>query len=278
MEGKRENYFAIGEFAALFGLSKQTLFYYEKSNLLVPALVDEENGYRYYSLEQYFEFEIIINLRKLGVPLKVISGYLQNRSIEALQKIYRDKQAEYKLQIDILQRNSNNLQTKINRLEKAKNIKMDRITLEECPEEYLVCTPFEANGNLKEGVTTVSKHNYSFFTSEILNEYLMGYFIPKDKLLSGEHKAITQIFTRVSYPDEYPGQITIKPEGLYAIIYTVHGFHVEFERNIKKLFEFIERNGLTVTGDLYVDQLRNYWSTTKYNEYISKLSIGVDYL
>lgn len=35
----------------------------------MPALI-EENGYRYYALEQYFIFDIIINLRKLGVPLK----------------------------------------------------------------------------------------------------------------------------------------------------------------------------------------------------------------
>ena len=48
-----ETYFTIGEFASLFKLSKQTLFYYERNNILRPAYIDE-NGYRYYSLEQYF--------------------------------------------------------------------------------------------------------------------------------------------------------------------------------------------------------------------------------
>ena len=64
-----EKYFTIGEFASLFKLSKQTLFYYERNNILRPAYIDE-NGYRYYSLEQYFIFDIIINMRKLGIPLK----------------------------------------------------------------------------------------------------------------------------------------------------------------------------------------------------------------
>ena len=50
-----ETYFTIGEFASLFKLSKQTLFYYERNNILRPAYIDE-NGYRYYSLEQYFIF------------------------------------------------------------------------------------------------------------------------------------------------------------------------------------------------------------------------------
>ena len=41
-----ETYFTIGEFASLFKLSKQTLFYYERNNILRPAYIDE-NGYRY---------------------------------------------------------------------------------------------------------------------------------------------------------------------------------------------------------------------------------------
>ena len=75
-----EKYFTIGEFASLFKLSKQTLFYYERNNILRPAYIDE-NGYRYYSLEQYFIFDIIINMRKLGIPLKDIAAYLQTRIV-----------------------------------------------------------------------------------------------------------------------------------------------------------------------------------------------------
>lgn len=70
-----ETYFTIGEFASLFKLSKQTLFYYERNNILKPSYI-EENGYRYYSLEQYFIFDIIINMRKLGIPLKEIADYI----------------------------------------------------------------------------------------------------------------------------------------------------------------------------------------------------------
>lgn len=72
-----ETYFTIGEFASLFKLSKQTLFYYERNNILKPSYI-EENGYRYYSLEQYFIFDIIINMRKLGIPLKEIADYIKN--------------------------------------------------------------------------------------------------------------------------------------------------------------------------------------------------------
>lgn len=180
-----ETYFTIGEFASLFKLSKQTLFYYERNNILRPAYIDE-NGYRYYSLEQYFIFDIIINMRKLGIPLKEIADYIQNRDVNALQLFYKRKQTEYQVQIDIMQRNITNLQTKINRLEKIKNVTTDKITLEEQAEEYYIATPFSVPKiSIKEKIKLVAKHNYTFASSELLNEYLMGYILPNEALQQG---------------------------------------------------------------------------------------------
>ena len=67
-------------------------------NILRPAYIDE-NGYRYYSLEQYFIFDIIINMRKLGIPLKEIADYIQNRDVNALQLFYKRKQTEYQYRL-----------------------------------------------------------------------------------------------------------------------------------------------------------------------------------
>lgn len=272
-----EKYFSIGEFASLFKLSKQTLFYYERNNILKPSYIDE-NGYRYYSLEQYFIFDIIINMRKLGIPLKEIADYIQNRDVNALQLFYKRKQTEYQVQIDIMQRNIANLQTKINHLEKIKNVTTDKITLEEQAEEYYIATPFSVPKiSLKEKIKLVAKHNYPFASSELLNEYLMGYILPKDALQQGNFLAMSNLYTRISHPDEYT-DVQIKKVGLYASIYTPNGFHTQYECSFKKLLAFIERNALTIIGDVYIEQLRNYWSTADYTKYIVKIMIPVDYL
>lgn len=271
------NYFTIGEFAALFHLSKQTLFYYERNNILKPAFIDE-NGYRYYSLEQYCIFDIIINLRKLGIPLKDIANYIQNRNIDSLQLFYKRKQNEYQLQIDIMQRNISNLQTKINRLEKAKYVTTDKITIEEQAEEYYIATDFPAHDfSLKDKIKLVAKHNYPFASSELLNEYLMGYILPKESLLQNKFLAISSLYTRISHPDEY-SDVKCKQAGLYASIYTPNGFHTQYEQSFNKLLDFINRNSLTITGNAYIEQLRNYWSTSDYKKYIVKIMIPVDYL
>lgn len=141
MSDKSKAYFTIGEFAQLFGISKQTLFYYEKSKIFAPSLI-EDNGYRYYSLKQYFVFEIIITLRKLGVSLKEISTYVTNRNIDSLQQLFADKLLEYDVQLELLQRNRHNLRVHLERLQQAKEIRSNRITLENCEEEYFVANDF----------------------------------------------------------------------------------------------------------------------------------------
>ena len=96
-----------------------------------------------------------------------------------------------------MSRNILNLQTKINRLEKVKKIKTDRITLEEHEKEYIVVSKFtDLNSSMKEKIKLVAKHNYPFAVSEILNEYLMGYILPYEKLKAGLLSDITSILPR----------------------------------------------------------------------------------
>jgi DNA-binding transcriptional MerR regulator len=62
----------IGRFARISGLSIRMLRRYGRLGLLEPAHVDEDTGYRYYSLTQAREAEAIRRLRALDVPLEEI--------------------------------------------------------------------------------------------------------------------------------------------------------------------------------------------------------------
>ena len=51
-----ERYITTGEFAKLTGVTKHTLFYYDKIGLFSPE-IKKENGYRLYSFEQLEVFD-----------------------------------------------------------------------------------------------------------------------------------------------------------------------------------------------------------------------------
>ena len=76
MSSTQKEFYTAGELACLFEIPKQTLLYYDKTGLLVPEFIST-NNYRYYSLKQYLILEIIINLRKLGIPVPVIKDYIK---------------------------------------------------------------------------------------------------------------------------------------------------------------------------------------------------------
>ena len=48
MTAEKGRLFSIGQFAALHGVNKKTLMWYDEIGLFCPAVV-KENGYRYYT-------------------------------------------------------------------------------------------------------------------------------------------------------------------------------------------------------------------------------------
>lgn len=56
----------IGEFSKLTQVSIRMLRYYDENNLLKPMKVDEQNGYRYYAIEQIPKLQKILFLRNIG--------------------------------------------------------------------------------------------------------------------------------------------------------------------------------------------------------------------
>ncbi|MGH2933175.1 MAG: MerR family transcriptional regulator [Gaiellaceae bacterium] len=66
----------IGRFSRLTGVGVKALRHYAEVGLLVPAAVDDETGYRFYSADQVDRAEAIRLLRRLDMPLDEIGSTL----------------------------------------------------------------------------------------------------------------------------------------------------------------------------------------------------------
>ncbi|MDT9698113.1 helix-turn-helix domain-containing protein, partial [Streptomyces sp. P17] len=64
-----EDMLTIGAFARACRLSPKALRLYDELDLLRPARVDPETGYRYYALAQLERARLVAWLRRLGMPL-----------------------------------------------------------------------------------------------------------------------------------------------------------------------------------------------------------------
>ena len=66
----------IKEFANFIGVSVRTLHYYDQIELLKPAIVDEQTGYRYYDEKSLERMQEILFYRELDFSLKSICSIL----------------------------------------------------------------------------------------------------------------------------------------------------------------------------------------------------------
>ena len=83
----RHERITIGKVARLTGLSARTLRKYDAAGLLVPAAIDPETGYRYYSPAQMPRAETIRLLRSLDVPLSEVAAILGNDDPDAARQL-----------------------------------------------------------------------------------------------------------------------------------------------------------------------------------------------
>jgi len=68
--------FRIGEFAQIAQVSGRQLRFYDQLGLLQPAHVDQQTGYRYYSIRQLPRLNSILALKDLGLSLEQIGPLL----------------------------------------------------------------------------------------------------------------------------------------------------------------------------------------------------------
>ncbi|MFT5051200.1 MAG: DNA-binding transcriptional MerR regulator [Chlamydiales bacterium] len=100
--------FSIGEFSRMSGITVKTLRFYHEKQLLVPALVEGETGYRNYDRRNLENAQVIVALRGLNFGLDVISEILSGQPYDGniLVHLERQKgriQGEIETRADIVQ-------------------------------------------------------------------------------------------------------------------------------------------------------------------------------
>jgi len=246
-----EKYFSIGEISKLSNLSVQTLRHYDKLGLLKPILV-KDNGYRYYSLEQFYKLDFIIFYRKLGLSLSEIKEIMSKKiNIEDSLGFLQNQEYEIDRQIKELQKQRNLIQKKskyikymltkplgiafLNEKSKKKIAKVNMTN------KYLE----DAEISFRKALNTLSRLN-DLLTLEVL--YEINY-----ENVNKKRETKYNIYFNITDNDiEEDENIKIceLQEGLYASIFYID-YYSNYEKYVKQLFRFIEDENLRVEGSLY---------------------------
>ena len=88
-----------GQFAIIGKVGRKALRIYHEEGLLIPAFVNEENGYHYYEESQLAVLEKIKRLRKIGLSLYEIKQVLEGKAEESQLIDSKIKEMDSRLQV-----------------------------------------------------------------------------------------------------------------------------------------------------------------------------------
>ena len=269
----KDNYFSTGEFAKLCNVNKKTLFYYDEIGLFKPEIV-KENGYRYYSVYQLEVFVIIHTLRDLGVPLKQIKSFIDERNPKSVVKFFEYKTGEIENEIKQLRRKQEIMSNKIKIIKEAEKIRdnIDNLSIEEQDEEYLVLSKNIDKSKFPYDSEVYANHLNYCYNQDLYIGYPLGFIKTIDDLYSENDYAYTYYYTKVNKNDGE--NIIKKPKGKYLVGY-LNGSYIDIPGLYKKMLDYVKTHNLELIGHSYEEELINLIAVKDMNDYIIKVSMQI---
>lgn len=194
----RKLYYSAGELAGLFGIPKQTMFYYVKLGLLVPDYI-ADNGYRYFGDDQYLHMEIIYFLRKLDISVPDIKAYLRSNDLDKLRKLLAAKRKHCAAIIRHQQGLIKILEACEDRLASSRHLLLDQVLLKDYPEKYYIVSTYATAsgpcyGNPRNDpemlqpdigpITTRAAHVSKLFANRDFKDRATGWIVLREKFFT----------------------------------------------------------------------------------------------
>lgn len=271
-----QNYFTAGELAKLFNISKQTLLYYDKIDLLSPDYISE-NGYRHYSIKQYLDLEIIVNLRNLNISIADIKEFLDHRGKDKFEQVIQKKRTECREIIKDNERVLRALENVTDNLTMFDHIILDQPLLSSHKARLIRITSLSASDNGKKRIMKFTNHTQKTFHNHWALEEHVGWSIEKDDFFTQPDTSQSKNFFSYIYNSpQHKRSATLElPEGLYLEYFFKGTYCQNSSRISEELQKFININQFKIIGDIYVLPIENHWLTKDCDEYFNMIFMQI---
>lgn len=257
----RGSLFSIGEMAKFSRVSIATLRLYDKMNLLKPAFVDPETGYRYYSLHQNARLDMIAYMKELGMSIAEIRRVLQKEDLTHVEMILSQKNEQIHRQIRDLKEQHDAVERAIASIERyRKSPATGTLSLEYIDRRYIWGIPCKSNF-YRQGIDSYEQelaalrrqlaeqnllqiHSYNTGTSIRLENFAEENFIPD------------QIFIFTNAKNARSLKTSVIDSGMYACTY-LDGFEREPD-SARRLLHFCRENNYVIAGDYLCEVLTEF--------------------
>ena len=245
-----DNLIAISEMAKLYGITRQTLIYYDEIGLFKPVQVDEK-GYRYYSVRQVPYLREICFLKSIGVGLQDIVEHFRERSASKEMQLLLEQRTKILQELSRLNKLRNSISQRIRLYEQSVEAEAGKLR------EPFMHTRTPKRVLFKEYVQPINRENLHITVMTLWRQVFQKELVPcsgfgslfrKDDVLN--HQALASAGSCLFLPvwnNDYPESFVLEPCEC-ACMYK-YGMPYDTE-SIEILMDWIDMNGYELCGDI----------------------------
>ncbi len=201
----------IGQFAALHGINKKTLMWYDEIGLFKPAAIDPQNGYRCYNYHQSPILETILLLRELDVSINEIQIFMKNRSAENMKCLLEEKIADLDRRMIHLQAVKKTLCNHHQDMVTLLAMDLSEISVIEKEERYLVTVDIGRSTSFEKEVELITAETAKYQLGR-LHDASYGSMISVTSLQNGSFDDYSKLFIEIPSLTHKDG-LHIQPAG-----------------------------------------------------------------
>ncbi len=268
---EKSNLLTIGQFAALHGINKKTLMWYDEIGLFKPAAINPENGYRCYNYHQSPLLETILLLRELGVSIPEIQDFMKNRSAQNMKCLLDEKIAELDLQLLHLQAVRKTLSSHRQDMDTLLTMDLSEICIVEKEERRLVTVDIDENVTFEREVELITAETARYQLGR-LHDASYGSMLPVASLLKGNFDGYTKLFIEIPHLSQESG-LHIQPKGKYLRAFHKGGWD-HLPLRYQEILAFAHNKGLVLSGYSYEKGI-NETVIDRVEDYIIQIEIPI---
>lgn len=268
-EKTADHLYRIGLFAQMNRITVKALRFYEEQGLLLPAKIDEESGYRYYTMSQMETLHRILALKEAGFTIEDMKhlnasgderGFLLRKKKALLEKI-----AELTLQLSkidgYLMAGGNSLSAPVmvkTIPETVCAVMRRRIDSYDALFDIMP----ELGGYMEDAGCVCALPEYCF------TQYLEPGF--------QEAQILVEVCEAVTEKKADRGCLRFRtiPEIRAACIYH-KGSYRDFPKTYEVILRYIEENGYEICGNIRESYIDGVWNKDSEDEWLSEIQIPV---
>lgn len=268
---EKTRYLTIGQFAALHGINKKTLMWYDEIGLFKPASINPENGYRYYTYHQSPLLETILLLREMDVSVSEIETFIKNRSPGALLRLLEEKISQLDRNIIHLQAIRKTLCNHRQNMAALLTMDLAKISIVKKEARCLVTVDIDKDTPFEKEVEMITAETARYHLGR-LHDASYGSMLATSSLLKGDFDDYSKLFIEIPFLAETSG-LHIQPQGNYIRAFH-QGIWKEIPRRYEAILEYADIHGLTLTGFSY-EQGINETVIDRIEDFITRIEIPI---